>query len=462
MKKHKIMNALQHFLMVLTLLFGVLALFVRRNYRMNKSKILNNLQFSLLMLSLVFTITASFMPFSIGVFLGLSAVCQTGYAICLFAAKEERPKWLPVSVSAFACVSDISTLILIIGRHFGLYVYISCIDLILIAFVGIYSMFRKTKPKAAYGIITAVCLIFTAFGAFSHITYGRSIMSTTAEWVLKSNKVYDEEVASVFQELTDAGETSFSAAPSLFTCSLSESEYDGMNVVYVNQESSYDQVVFYIHGGYYVYQMGSEQMTGMNRLAEMTNSMIVMPVYPLAPFHTVENSFDTMIALYQQICADNADKKITLMGDSAGGGYSLALAEGLAERELDQPDELVLLSPWVDVTMSNPDISSYNDTEPILTVTMGQTAGKAWAGDLPMNDWRVSPIYGDLSELKNVTIFVGTRELFYPDDTLLYEKLKGNPNVTLYVGKGQNHVYPVYPTIEGRIALEQIADIVQR
>lgn len=79
-----------------------------------------------------------------------------------------------------------------------------------------------------------------------------------------------------------------------------------------------------------------------------------------------------------------------------------------------------------------------------------------------MDDWHISPIYGDLSELKNVTIFVGTRELFYPDDTLLYDKLKNNPNVKLYVGEGQNHVYPVYPTIEGRIALEQIADIVLR
>lgn len=79
-----------------------------------------------------------------------------------------------------------------------------------------------------------------------------------------------------------------------------------------------------------------------------------------------------------------------------------------------------------------------------------------------MDDWLVSPIYGDLSDLKNVSIFVGTRELFYPDDTLLYEKLKGNENVTLYFGKGQNHVYPVYPTLEGRVAVEQIMDIILR
>ena len=74
-------------------------------------------------------------------------------------------------------------------------------------------------------------------------------MSTTAEWVLKSNKVNDEEAASVFQELTDAGETSFSAEPALFTCSISEPEYN-----------------------------------------EMTNYMIVMPVYP---FIFLANFLDT-------------------------------------------------------------------------------------------------------------------------------------------------------------------------
>ena len=111
-------------------------------------------------------------------------------------------------------------------------------------------------------------------------------------------------------------------------------------------------------------------------------------------------------------------------------------------------------------TMSNPDVADYYD--PMLTVTMGKMSGEAWAGDLPLDDPLVSPIYGDLSDLKNVTIFVGDRELFYPDDTLLYEKLKENENVVLHIGHGQNHVYPVYPTPEGRIAIEQIIDIINR
>ena len=101
----------------------------------------------------------------------------------------------------------------------------------------------------------------------------------------------------------------------------------------------------------------------------------------------------------------------------------------------------------------------------MLTVTMGEICGKAWAGyAYPTNDWHVSPIYGDLSKLKKVTIFVGTRELFYPDDALLYRKIKqtGNSRASLYVGKGLNHIFPVYPTLEGRIALEEICRIIIR
>ena len=200
---------------------------------------------------------------------------------------------------------------------------------------------------------------------------------------------------------------------------------------------------------------------GVAAVIEALN-LLVMPLYPLAPLHDTADSYETMVSLFAQVCSENESKKIVLMGDSAGGGYSLALVEGLAAHGLRQPDELILLSPWVDVTMSNPQIADYVDVDPALTVTMGRMSGEAWAGALPTDDWHVSPIYGDLSALKNVSIFVGTRELFYPDDTLLYEKLRDNENVNLYIGKGMNHVYPAFPTLEGRAGVQQIIHIIQR
>ena len=61
-------------------------------------------------------------------------------------------------------------------------------------------------------------------------------------------------------------------------------DHENGGIFYANEKGVSRYTVFYIHGGYYVYQMGSEQMATMNRIANQTNAMIVMPIYRLAPF----------------------------------------------------------------------------------------------------------------------------------------------------------------------------------
>ena len=417
---------------------------------------------ALLALSLVCSLIAVFMPYAVEWMLGLSILGLASFAFCYYKAVNGRLVWTDQAALLVICLSAILTLLLIFGGYLQLYPVIEGLNLLLILGISLALLLRKNVNRAALWVMIVLCLAVFGFGAYSHIQYGRTIMATIAEQVLASNKVPDSKVPATFQKLTDAGEASITVKTSDFDLKAERKDFEGMPVLYVNGDAAYDHVIFYIHGGYYVYQMVNEQTALMNRLTRQTNSLAVVPMYPLAPFHTAESGHELMLKLYEQVCSENPDKKIILMGDSAGGGYSLALAENLAQRGMEQPDELVLLSPWVDVTMNNPEIADYTDADPMLTVTMGRMSGEAWAGNLSTDDWLVSPINGDLSQLKNVSIFVGTRELFYPDDTLLYEKLKNNENVTLHIGQGQNHVYPVYPILEGRMATDTIAEIVQR
>ena len=416
----------------------------------------------LLVLSLVCSVIAVFAPYAAEWMLGLSIMGLASFAFCYYKAVNGKLVWTDQAALLAICLSAILTLLLIFGGYLQLYPVIEGLNLLLILGISLALLLRKNANRVALYVMIGFCLVVLGFGAYSHIAYGRTIMATIAEQVLASNKVPDSKVAATFQKLTDAGEAPVTVKTSDFNPKVEQKDFEGMPVLYVNGDAAYDHVIFYIHGGYYVYQMGSEQTALMNRLTRQTNSLAVIPMYPLAPFHTAESGHELMLRLYEQVCSENPGKKIILMGDSAGGGYSLALAENLAQHGMEQPDELVLLSPWVDVTMNNPEIADYADADPMLTVTMGRMSGEAWAGSLSTDDWLVSPLNGDMSQLKNVSIFVGTRELFYPDDTLLYEKLKDNPKVKLYVGQGQNHVYPVYPTLEGRIATETIADIVRR
>ena len=186
-----------------------------------------------------------------------------------------------------------------------------------------------------------------------------------------------------------------------------------------------------------------------------------MPLYPLAPHHTWQEAHQLVLNLYLRILSENPDKRIILMGDSSGGGLAAVIALSLAERGIRQPDELILLSPWVDVTHTNPDIADYVDVDPLMAPDPLTVIGQTWAGETPTTDWHLSPIYGDLSALERVTTFVGSREIFLPDNSLFHaELIKAGTHSTLHIGENLNHVYPMSPTPEGRRAREEIIRII--
>ena len=113
--------------------------------------------------------------------------------------------------------------------------------------------------------------------------------------------------------------------------------------------------------------------------------------------------------------------------------------------------------------MSNPEAADYESVDPMLSAYGLVEMGKCWAGDLDLHDYKVSPIFGDISCLQNVYLFVGTREIFYPDVTDFYGMLqKLNINTDLVVGEGLNHVYPLYPIPEADDAFDQVCEIIRR
>ena len=288
----------------------------------------------------------------------------------------------------------------------------------------------------------------------------RSLMCLISAAFLRITKVNDKNFMKEFNKVKNKGEIDWVMNSKLIGYNFECVNYESMKVFYINKHKDCKKVLFYIHGGYYFHHAAKSHLTMLKRIIKQTNAMVVFPVYPLVPFHTVDDNFEIMKSLFEKIKNENNDSKIILSGDSAGGGYALALAEHLNE----QPDELILLSPWVDVTMDNKEMWDYDRVDPMLSIEKARFIGRLWSGKNGPKDPRVSPLFGDLKRLKNVTIFVGTREVFYPDNILLYNKLKDLKinNVKLIVGKKQNHVYPAYPTPEARKAVKQISEIINR
>ncbi|MBQ1567018.1 MAG: alpha/beta hydrolase [Erysipelotrichaceae bacterium] len=234
-----------------------------------------------------------------------------------------------------------------------------------------------------------------------------------------------------------------------------------MKLFYMNVESASDTLVIYLHGGGYVDEMLVFHWLMLDKITSKAKSTFIIPEYPLAPYYDFKDCYEKMSEFYKKVLEYYRDKKIILMGDSAGGGLCVGLSMYFSKLGLRQPDKLILLSPWIDLVMDNPEINNYIKDDPMLKYNDLKVDAEFWANGTSLRDYRLSPIYGDVTCLKDVTIFVGTHEFFYPDIIKFAEKLKENGiRNKLYVGEGLNHVYPVFPIPEADEAIKKITRII--
>lgn len=307
-------------------------------------------------------------------------------------------------------------------------------------------------------VIAVLCLVVVGI---SRLYYKRSVMSTLVERVLSSSGskklLLSEEGANEYiRQKSELSRPPYRIPEAVkLEVEAEERQEFGMQVFFLNEKGKSDTLIFYIHGGAYISPPANEHLKLCNRIAKDLDAAVIFPVYSKVPEHTAKDAYEEMMALYLSYAEKFS--KIVFMGDSAGGGLALGLAQVLRDTGERQPDQLILLSPWVDVSMDNQEMDEYEKADPMLGIYGLKKVGALWAGKWDVHDPKASPVYGDMSGLCPVTVFVGTREIFYPDIMRLHAKFEEqHATCALHVGQGQNHVYPLYPTPEAAKAVQII------
>ncbi|MGT2888187.1 alpha/beta hydrolase [Streptococcus didelphis] len=294
-------------------------------------------------------------------------------------------------------------------------------------------------------------------------------------WLKRDKNYYSQQDPAKFMEyVNSAGQKAnqgFSLDPNTVNGGLETKTVGAMQVHSWNKNPNKprnQKIIFYLHGGSYLNNPTSYHIDMLKTLSTSLDARIILPIYPKAPSYNYSMAMPKLVDLYRDTLKETDDpKNITIMGDSAGGGLALGLALALKNENPipKQPKDIILLSPWLDVTMTNPDIPKYESLDPILSAWGLQIVGDIWAGKIANNTKHpyVSPIYGDPSGLAPITMFVGTHEIFYPDilkyDSILKEK---NHQHQLFVADKMNHVYPIYPIEEAKTAQYQIIDTIKK
>lgn len=210
-----------------------------------------------------------------------------------------------------------------------------------------------------------------------------------------------------------------------------------------------ERTVVYLHGGGYVQPIASQHWALITKLARETGSKFVVVCYGLSPKYKVDHALELLKKIEQRF---SDTKPVVLMGDSAGGGLALAIAQA-GWRFISR---LILISPWVDSEFSEA-TKPYEKRDPWLNANSLRYIATIWSGTGSWQRREVSPLRGSMRGLPPTSLFAGDYELFYPDLIALAEKMRSEGvALNLDYQKGGMHVYPLIPSPEGLRAIEVI------
>ena len=251
-------------------------------------------------------------------------------------------------------------------------------------------------------------------------------------------------------------------APSNRFAAKYETSYKNLNgneLITSSATDHNDIHLIYLHGGAYV--LGKEGMENRERLIDLliqnTKAKVTFFDYPVAPESQYEETLEAMDNAYHYLLNKYPNDRFMFVGDSAGGGLALAFSQMIKDDSIKQPEKLILYSPWLDLSMTNPAIDPLESEDMLLSKDALIDAATKYAGSSnELKNRYVSPIYGEFNNLGEILMFYGTHELFYADALELETTaVEHNYDITFNYYVEMQHVWVLMPIAEADQALQE-------
>ncbi|MGZ6746649.1 MAG: alpha/beta hydrolase fold domain-containing protein [Nocardioides sp.] len=214
--------------------------------------------------------------------------------------------------------------------------------------------------------------------------------------------------------------------------------------------------VVYLHGGGYIHPLTRDYWRLVRTLA--THGIeVVLPAYPLAPRHTVDEVVPRLVGVISEA---GPSLPTVLMGDSAGGALVLVLG---SHPGLSLPVGLVCLCPWLDAELREHEVTELEASDPMLAESGLRAAGRWWAGLRTAADPLVSPVRQRLDGLPPIDILIGDRDILRPAvDDLARRAQLADVTLDVHEHRAMFHVWMTRAIPEARRTRRLLVHLVRK
>lgn len=219
-----------------------------------------------------------------------------------------------------------------------------------------------------------------------------------------------------------------------------------------------NHLVIYFHGGAFVYGPVDYHWGAAKKIVSRTKCTIWMVDYPKAPENKIETISENIRKVYLKAVEIYNSENIILVGDSVGGSLILSLVQNFIEEKAQYPANLILISPVMDASFSNPEIDDIENSDPILSKAGALSAKKMCAVNNNLSDQEISPINGSFEDFPRTLLFMAEKDITYPDQKLAVQRMQeSGVDLEVVFGKDMPHIWPILPYLkEGNVAFKKL------
>ena len=183
------------------------------------------------------------------------------------------------------------------------------------------------------------------------------------------------------------------------------------------------RTVLYLHGGAFITGSHRTHADTLARIAVTSRSRVFAPDYRLAPEHPYPAALEDVRTAYRWLVQRVPLDQVVVAGDSSGANLALALLIDLRDQGEPLPAAGVLISGWFDLTGQHP---SMTDAAPTDAGDRAQLlrAARRFAGTLPLDDPRVSPLRASVAGLPPLFVQVGASEMVRDENLELVQQVR--------------------------------------